>query len=477
MSITKNNLISIFVQLLIGIGVLFLDIHNIQVKFLLVLLDYFYLFFRYVRKGLFTHTIYWFFLLSLFTFLMGGFLLNLFNDEYYTLFSMNAYAHIAISLFLSIFFSSIAYDLTYENLKTVDISNENKEEDNDKLLRVRKASLWVFYGLSLFSIITNAEKAIFVRTNSYMSYYTDYVSRLPSVFLNLASISEVGFFVYLATMPSKQHCRIPMIWYLAISAMSLGFGQRNGFVMSLIFIIIYITIRHKKDQEKWITRKGIIICLVAVPFFIAALYSFNYTRSNRNVKVTGIDKQIVAFFDEQSYSSRIIGYGYEFKDEIKKNGVNYSVSQLANIVLQNTFVRSLFGTRTLYGRTAENALYGNNFGNAITYKVMPMNYLAGIGMGTSYIAEAYHDFGYLGIVLSNILYGILIAIFQRRKNTIAENKAHPYFTALLFMSLINVLYAPRSIVFGFISLTFTFTTLVSICLIQILSRVGKITNQ
>lgn len=220
------------------------------------------------------------------------------------------------------------------------------------------------------------------------------------------------------------------------------------------------------------------VVLLAMPFLISSLYAFNYVRSEQDVKVTGVKNQIIAFFDEQSVSSKIIGYGYEYKDAIKQNGVRYTVSQLVNTVTQNEVVRKVFGTTQKYtGQTVKNALYGNNFGYAITYRVMPNNYLSGVGMGTSYVAEAYHDFGYLGVIFINMLYGGLLALFQRKRFSAFANKTHPYIVALILMGLTNILYAPRSITFGFISQTLTLTTLIAICVIHILSKFLKVKEE
>lgn len=464
----KNNVISAFLQMMLGIALLFI-VQNVQVAFVLVFIEFFFLIIRYIAKGFYNNTIYIFFLAFLFTFLMGGFLLNIGSEAYFTLFSAETYRHIAYCLFISMFFSSIIYDYVYSHKREEE--SISIEQDNSRAQSIKKSALLVFYVFSIFTIAVNAEKALFVRSSSYLAYYTDYATRLPSIFTNLSAISEFAFFVFMATMPRKKECTVPVIWFILIGATSLGFGQRNGFVINLVFVIIYYTIRHKMGGEKWISKRMVIISIIAIPLFISALYSFNYLRSNRDISVSGIGKQAVAFFDEQSSSARVIGYGYEYKDAIKENGVNYSLSQLSNVITQNSIVRRILGLKTYSGHTVENALYGTQFSKAVTYKVMPYNYLAGIGMGTSYIAEAYHDFGYVGLCLVNMLYGLLIALFQRKKFTIASNMSHPYLTAVMFMGMTNILYAPRSIVFGVISLTMNITTLVAVILIQLLSHV------
>ncbi len=470
MRITIDNLMSAFFQIIIGF--ILICVNNIQLSFVLIFVEFFFLISRYIMKGFYKNAAYIAFLSCLFTFLMGGFLINIGRIDYFTLFSHDAYIHIARCLFISMFFSSITYDKTSANEDSKKINF--KISSDTKIIKIRKAALYLYYGFCIFSIAVNAEKVLFVGSNSYLDYYTEYATRLPGVFFNLATLSEFSFYVFIATIPPKKQCMKPIALFLLIAAMSLGYGQRNGFVVSLLLVVVYYTIRHMLDGEKWISKKLATATLIAIPFFIAALFAFNYTRSNQEVKVTGLGNQIVAFFDEQSVSSKIIGYGYEYKDDIKTNGVNYSVSQITNIVTQNEIVKRLFNIKTYSGKTVANALYGTQFSKAITYKVMPHNYLNGIGMGTTYVAEVYHDFGYIGVILINILYGYFLALFQKKRFALLVKRVHPYIIAILFMGLTNILYAPRSITFGFVSQTLTITTLIAVALIHFLSKTVKV---
>lgn len=195
----KNNLISAIIQLFLGVVLIFF-IQNIQIAFVFVLIEFFFLIIRYFTKGFYNNTVYIFFLICLFTFLIGGFFINIGSKDYFILFPTEAYFHISYCLFLCMFFSSLTYDYNY--------SRKNKEQevysatkDDSKLRRIRKSALWIFYVFSLFSIVVNAEKARFVQNSSYLSYYTDYVSRLPSVFPNLERKgSFVLVYIYMANV-------------------------------------------------------------------------------------------------------------------------------------------------------------------------------------------------------------------------------------------------------------------------------------
>ena len=466
MRITIDNFLSVFFQIIIGF--ILICVNTIQLSFVLIFVEFFFLISRYIRKGFYENVAYIAFLFCFFTFLMGGFLINIGNINYFKLFSHDAYIHIARCLFISMFFSSITYDCSC--VRTGKKNTDFKINECGRIIKIRKAALWVYYGLCIFSISINAEKAFFVGSNSYLEYYTEYSSRLPGFFFNFAAVSDFAFYVFIATIPPKKQCMKPIALFLLIGAMSLGYGQRNGFVLSLLLVVVYYAIRHNLDGEKWVSKKLALATFITIPFLIVSLYAFNYTRSDHEVKVTGFGNQIKAFFEEQSVSSNVVGYGYEYKDEIKTNGVKYSVSQISNIVTHNVIVEKIFNLSHYSGKNVKNAIYGTNYGEAITYRVMPYNYLNGIGMGTTYIAEVYHDFGYIGLALINILYGFLLSLFQKNKFVFLIRTLHPYVIALFLMGFTNILYAPRSITYGFVSSTLTVTTLIAIVLIQFLSK-------
>ena len=123
------------------------------------------------------------------------------------------------------------------------------------------------------------------------------------------------------------------------------------------------------------------------------------------------------------------------------------------------------------GQTVETALYGKDFGAALTYFVMPHNYLAGVGMGTSYIAELFHDFGYIGVVLINILYG---CIFARGAKYLVKN---PYIGALFLFMFKNIFYAPRYQAFFFFTASFTVTVFISLVTIWFVSKMKVVTKR
>ena len=66
------------------------------------------------------------------------------------------------------------------------------------------------------------------------------------------------------------------------------------------------------------------------------------------------------------------------------------------------------------------AIKGNSLSNALSYKVL-WSYLSGSGVGTCYIAELFHDFGYIGVAIGSIIYGYVMQKINRIWNSCHNN--------------------------------------------------------
>ena len=88
--------------------------------------------------------------------------------------------------------------------------------------------------VQLLLVVSILKKMLFVLSNSYLSYYTDFSSRLPHFIGFIGSSFNLFFFLYLSTMPSKRELKYPFLVFLLINTLSLGYGQRNGVVFSIL---------------------------------------------------------------------------------------------------------------------------------------------------------------------------------------------------------------------------------------------------
>ena len=112
----------------------------------------------------------------------------------------------------------------------------------------------------------------------------------------------------------------------------------------------------------------------------------------------------------------------------------------------DNFIFHLIGIAHSYvPQTVEMAMCGHSLGSYLTYTVDPSRYLAGGGFGSSYIAEAWLDTGYFGVIFWSFIYGVILAkIYYWIKSNV-------WLSCLSFYMLINIVYAPRGHVISFIS--------------------------
>ena len=113
---------------------------------------------------------------------------------------------------------------------------------------------------------------------------------------------------------------------------------------------------------------------------------------------------------------------------------------------ENIVTQAIVKLPVYRGQTVERALNSTNFSQLITYLRSSSYYLSGRGLGSSYIAEAYHDFGYFGIVLWSWIYSAVLYFGYNFKN-----KGIIYITISL-CALKYILIAPRNVASGFLTI-------------------------
>lgn len=85
-------------------------------------------------------------------------------------------------------------------------------------------------------------------------------------------------------------------------------------------------------------------------------------------------------------------------------------------------------------------------------------------MGSSYIAEAFHDFGYIGVIIFSFVYGV----FLQKVSSLKKGKTIR--NAVIIMATYFILVAPRSNADSFIAEFFNFSFLLTAAIVYFLSR-------
>lgn len=404
---------------------------------------------------------------TFFTFLLGNLAFNkLSYESAISIFSEGVKEHILITLFISLLCIFLGYILFskkghYNTNKIIDYNS------ND-IKRIRIISKYVYYISYIPYLICLLDKVTFVNENDYISYYTQYTSSLPHFVVSVGLMSISSFALFIATMPSKKECKIPILLYLIYTFISLGYGQRNTFVINLLFILIYFIIRNKLNTgtKKWLVKRHFILIIIVLPLIIIGLNNFAYTRENKTYEKTSVIDSITDFFAMQGQSVNIIGHGKELENTFPPSKL-YTFGPVKDYIRNNIITQFIFNIPKYKQNTVDMALFGNSFGQTISYLVIKDNYLAGRGMGSCYVAEAYKDFGYIGIVIINLLYGCFFAIINK------QMRYNVWLTAFLLISINYILLSPRAETLTFLTSSINMINIFTVGLIWVIHKISN----
>lgn len=411
--------------------------------------------FTYAVSDLKQRSLFMAFLIAFFVFLIGGhFVYEYFGMEIKYYLGDEYYRHSNISLFISLLSIFVAYFVTSfllnacKNKFTCTILSVSKPHERDtgildKKIKTRNVSKALFYVTYFFWMIVLIEKVVFVQTSSYLDYYINFETRIPFAVNAIAAMCPYFLYLFLATFPRKSECRFPLILYALYAGVSLFTGRRGNLVYMIFFIFVYIILRHyvSRDNEKWITKKAVILLVTAIPIGLAFLYSYNYIRSGQEIAGDSFMEMFLGFFQQQGFSSSLIRLGKYHQSALNDNAY-YSFFGIVKWARTNTVLKLIFNPQYDFSYLHNDVAFatkGNSFSNALSYIVLK-NYLKGAGLGSCYIAELYHDFGYIGVVLGNFVYGIMMCMIGR---IWSQTNRNVWLTALFFGIFESFIKAPR----------------------------------
>lgn len=368
------------------------------------------------------------FLLAFFTFLLGGEIL----DRYIGVFSVsftdaiNRHADICLLIsLLGLFGGYVLAEKCGSRIRIITPFTKKRQGvnyDGIYCRNVRVISKYLFLATYLIWIFVLWRQISYVFQYGYTTYYLHYNSGLPQIVHDVADISPVAFYVFLATMPTKRETRFPLLLFLIQCVLSLGTGRRLYLMVGLLIVFAYLIARNKYHSrgEVWFTKKMRNGLIIAVPLLLVGMYLFEYIRSDVYVGTASQFNPLFGFFARQGTSINVIKYAEQFKDGLNQDAIYsfYNTSKFLQTNALNQYILHLDLGYSSGGQTVANALDANYLANYISYRVSATNYLNGIGLGSSYIAELYVDFGYPGVLIGNILYGYLLqALYERAMNS------------------------------------------------------------
>lgn len=464
-SIIKGILLSLSILIFI-IGLIFSNLNIILSSIFLILIHNFYYSFEKIKERIIFFT----FNITITIFLMGRIIVNVvfdYKDNINSIFSLNFYdsviiSHILICLFLCYFFIYIGY-VIIESFNKEDKKNSIKKKRSGYWDYVKTISKYFFYFCFVFRIIYLNDIASFVDNNGYYEFYISYSSNLPRLFILFSSFYDVAFFSFLAMQPRKKEALFPIILYIVEGGVSLSTGQRADFLLNIVIIFVYFCLRDldKDNKRKWLGRKELFIGSLALPFTLILMTYLGNLRSRSQSVTNNAFESILEFFYSQGVSANVIGYAKLFEHSIPDNRF-YSFGPLIQFIKIN-ILSKFIDTPIYIGQTVERALYGNSFPHTISYLVMPEVYVTGSGYGSSFIAEFYVDFGYLGVILGSFFYGIIIYLLFK------GFQGNPIVKIFILLMIRQIFFAPRSEAISFFTVAFSNSNIMGLIFIFIIA--------
>ena len=301
-------------------------------------------------------------------------------------------------------------------------------DDNTTIIRETvKPFVIVLY---IVSIISNIERIIAVSILGYLgSYLTK--SSLPSVVLGLSSLAPLSLAIYWATLPKKKETVSITLLFIITNCLSLFAGRRYEAISSIMVVVMYYILRNSED-EVWIKKETIVLGLMLSPVIMVLLIAVESWRIGGSVQNYTFFQLLGRFFSSVGGSSSVIGFEQMYHEELSDRGILFSFGNIWRSLNNNIIARFLFGGKAYQAQTAEEALHGYSMGAFLMYKIAPLRYLAGGGMGSCFLAELMCDFSYIGVALGSIILGIIIRRFKDMSTSVLRNFILVFSSMFLF---------------------------------------------
>lgn len=403
--------------------------------------------------------IYIFFLITFFIFLLSRVMVRWLRfGEIYTPFSIEVMMMIYSCLITSLFGLAIGTATAHirfgfgkrhlKHLENARIENEKsnwERKDNVNLDIVRQISgaATVICGFAMFFVVI--ERIAFWRISGYGGdLRTSFTSTLPDFILRLSYIYVMMFCIYLASLPEKRRCMPIILQYLIVSALRMFYGSRVSFVVGLMFILIYFTIRDRliewagSEEKKWFSRTELTFTVVSIPLLIILMVFVGNYRTHQGFEFTSFLDTLGDFFEAQGTSINVIGYTDIYKDKFTQPKYLYLFDRTYEFLTTNPIGSIISGRHAYMANSIERAQYGTSLDMTLYYHINQVSYLAGNGCGSSYVAEAWLGYGYTGLFLINVG----LARIMARLN---EYRFRSFFSSVFILIFIQSLFfMPRS---------------------------------
>jgi oligosaccharide repeat unit polymerase len=362
-------------------------------------------------------------------------------------FSRNTIQKVFVLYFISILFFHITYLILRLNIiqKKLDICKDrlkfNREKNLNILLLKSKDErldklmfVVIIFGMlfaSFFKINYYLRFAQYAKSVGYSQSYLFDFSKNNQIIYLISRSFEIFYFL-LISRRVRLKVFIPLsTYFVVISGFELLTGRRMQFMQNVFVVILFFLITYWEGFSSKTKKSILVVSFLGLITLILILQIVSINRYGDSNEYTLIEL-ILKFFFEQGVSTKTIGYVVENENVLPNTG-RYSFGPFFD------FLTILSGNKPPARSSLDSAFNGYVISDAISFFAHPANYMKGISLGSSYIAELYADFGLSGVIWGNIFVGILI--FFTETAMMSKTVLLTYFSLLVAREIIIL---PRS---------------------------------
>lgn len=291
----------------------------------------------------------------------------------------------------------------------------SKLKHSERIRYIRTASLLCFLVCYVAALYEGYIKLSYMSGLAYEEYYLinpdEYVPWIIGV---LRPMMLYAFCSYLACMPRRCPTVICLALYVSTTVPMLMIGSRSDFVIAFLFAALYFVLRAVTDtEERWITKRLVVVVCIAAPLGIFAMGAMNYTRAGSTIAGFGFVSLIFDALFKQGVTFTVLGHGYDVNPQIQDLGFRFfSIGGVIDTITQGFIGQTFFNIPDLGdANSALLALNGTSYAHSMSY-FAHSNYLGGEGYGSSYILELYADFGFGGIIVGSFILGVAFSVLS-----------------------------------------------------------------
>ena len=373
----------------------------------------------YALRNLGERILLFFFMVMLFTFMYSRPLISILRGNIWWYFEPESIRFSLVALFLTtvfLFLGSILYSFAFGKSKRFREERSVYSIDNDK-----KSMLFVVTGCFLLvtwvcSVLLDVEKLFFVRAHTYEEFYVSFSTKAPLPITAFATMLPFALCFFLALKPRKKVVFFTLASYVIGGVPTLVMGQRNTFVLRLLFTLVYYIIQNRYDnRDIWMGKFEKYLLAIGTPIMLTILGAYNYLRAGTNVGTTNVFSIISDFFYKQGTQFDTLTSGYEYYPKMAFTEYkNYTFGGFIDSIRHGFIAQKLFGVPGLgTGNNPYRGMVSNSYAHNLAYVYRRDAYLAGNGNGGSYLLDLNADFGYFGIAIYSLLLGVLLIYFVR----------------------------------------------------------------